>query len=938
MLQIVRIQKLHTRSCLLRKFQKLKKPTEINIQSAAALPLSKDDISTINKMFMERTNGLEPEFEIKQLSEIRKEFNTRYIARYLEPSRKWYQYEWMDKNKPKHFTNTLINDRKHNNIDLNQFQEFTPINLMKNTLAIGDMVILSNNQTELSMCVALPESTKDPRYTFISIKGEMIFKSKKSVILRIPYNLPENVSRLVKRESLHGFTPIGELKNSKDETFIIPLLAKQLFTSPLASEITQLAWNKLPIIVKKLKLLHRYLNNSYGPKQIPFFQLCQMVEQLDLDKACNEKESISYITDLINCISQKPINSVNSTILLATYWAIQEQQGFNLWGKIHTSSALLTPISVTILPLKSKHYYYSQILSQMREKNYSEINQFVSLVNNENFEEVKTKFSHYLDLLRDYAAGNFHNNPQVIALISNMFRKIGKYKNSDISKDICQELIETINGSEDLVNPFHYNQDLNLPISSTLARNNQILYDIVNPTEISSKSDGQNNKRKDFSDLRVYCIDSKDAHEIDDGVSIKVLGDNKCRIYIHVADPASLFPESHNENVTNVINDEVLKVAFEKSFTSYLPDNVEPMFPQSFSKFSDLGKDGIKSKTITLSVEVSLNTITSKLDLLENTFEIDLGYVSNFPKATYNDVDKILDGSKSTTIEIQNDLVKLHEIAAILRRNRIHNDDAVIFGEGFNKGLVKLTKSDKKSNSSISFYDQSETPSSILVSEFMILANTLCGGYFKKNRIPGIFRCYNHLAMSPLAEREYKALRSKIKRGHFQTLQDIARLSSFLNSSFYSGVPLNHAMIGAEQYLTVTSPLRRFPDLVNHLQLHRYLSNKKLLFSQDRIDTMIWHIQSRADILKSSARSVNTYWTLKHLADEIKQDMKKTFDVIVLSVPAEGTVNCILTDYSFSRGVLKLKKDKKFPLIGDTIKNCKIVKILPIEGELMLEE
>ncbi|KAG0671157.1 hypothetical protein C6P45_001170 [Maudiozyma exigua] len=932
LLRFIRIRSLHSSTTICRGKSAYKKGSTLtNNNIPKPKTLTANEIKNINKQFLERTNGLEPEFEIKELVDIQEEYKERYLERYIEPSRKWYQYEWTNESKPKLFSSLYINGRKELDPTLfpKQTTSFQVTDLMKNTLTIGDMVLLGNATSNLAMCVALPESTADPRYTFISIDGELIFEDKYAVSLRIPYALPEEVHRLVKRESKHTYEPIGKVKNSRDETFMTPLLANQLITNALPSRISSEAWDKLPIVVKKLKLLHRHLNEPRGAIQISFVQLCQMVDSINLDHI--EPEEIKLI---IKHVTDNPSDTVNNATFLAVYLGIKEQQIYNLWGKIYRNSALLSPMSVTVLPLKSQHFYYSEIINQMRQKNFKEVNKFISFFNNNEYSRIEKELPHYLNLLRDYAAGNFQNNPQIVAFISKIFRKIGKYKDSDISRDISQELLETIQPQEKSINPLHYNNDLALPISSHLAKDRKLVYDIVEP----SISDNHSDIRKDYTDLPVYCIDSEDAHEIDDGISIRKLGSEKFEILVHIADPASFFPECHDETIENDIKDEILGIAYDKSFTSYLPDNVDPMLPKSFSKAADLGIDGRKSKTITFSCHIIFNKNEHRLEVLKETFNVSLSYASKFPKATYKDIDNVLSRIKDATPEMLEDVTTLYAISESLRKYRIHKHNAIIFGSGFNKGLPKLMpdKSDE-TKFEIKLEDQKETSSTILVSEFMILANSLCGEYFKKNGIPGVFRCYSNLELSIRANNQYHLINDKVKRGRFPGLRDLSRVASFLNSSFYSAIPMAHAMIGASQYLTVTSPLRRLPDLINHLQLHRHLSGKNPLFTQDKIKDMIWKMQSRADITKTIAHSVNTYWTLKHLRQILNAEKNKTFDVCVLSVPIDGTVKCVMKDYSFSRGTLKLNKDSIPPVIGDTIEGCKITNILPIEGILTFE-
>ena len=916
-----------------------------------SVPLSATDISEINKQFLERTSGLEPEFEIKQLEEIREEYNERYSQRYLKPSRKWYLYDWENPSKSPVFQAGYINGQFPVSMDTqpSQCYNFAPSHLNENTLTVGDLVLLQSDPTQLVMCVCLPDSRADPRYTFVSRNGELIFHMKHQVKLRIPYDLPDNVVQLIEREALHGYTPIGKVKNNREETYIIPLLAKQLFSNSLLAKINNNAWEQIPLVVKKLKVIHRVISNPSGPIQFSYVQLCQIVEHLDLSRVMKLKATqetnlpstsvVEYINTLVESIGQQNTDRVESATYVATYFALQEQQEYSLWGKIHSNAALLSPISVTVLPLKSQHYYYSQILSQMRRKDHKEVDAFVRLFNESNFDSIKKEYGHYLNLLTDYAAGNFHNNPQVVALVSHIFRKIGKYKDSDITKDICFELIKTVNADLGSANVLHYNKDLNLPIASDLAKDRKRLYDIVEPSDqISEGIVHHDALRREFLDHTVYCIDSADAHEIDDGISIKKTGNGKYTIFVHIADPASMFEESHDQNIENEFQNEVLQAALEKSFTSYLPDNVDPMLPKAFSKAADLGLDGEKRRTITFSVDVLLNSDHTQFRILPDTFDVCLSYTKNFPSVTYDDVDQILSKKVKADKKMTDDLQSLFNIAVKLRQDRVTYENAIVFGEGFNDGLPQLTPNPKgKEEYDISFKDNTETSSTILVSEMMILANTLCGLFFTEKGIPGVFRCYSHLTMSKYSGREFKSLQDKVKKGSYPSPKDISQFSSFLNSSFYSSTPSRHAMVGAPEYLTVTSPLRRFPDLVNHLQLHRYLAKKKLLFSQSKVTSMIWRFQSRADIIKSTSRLVNKYWTLNYLIKNLKNNPDQRFDVVVNSVPVNGTVRCTINGYSFSTGTLKFKKGEAPPGIGDIVHNCKITNILPIEGVLDLE-
>ncbi|KAH9201473.1 hypothetical protein LQ764DRAFT_233271 [Zygosaccharomyces rouxii] len=899
-------------------------------------PLSQEDIDRINYMFLSRTKDLEPGVEVKDLNRIKQEFYSRYGARYLNPCNSWFQRSEQNI-LGKSFSRSLINaDPEALGIKNKRFLKFDPKELMSRPLQIGDLVLLKHQSPQLCMCIDVPSSTRDPRYTFTTVDGTIIFSTRNKVLMRIPHHLP-NVPLLMK-EMKHGFEPVGCVKNTTTETFILPIVPRQQITSPISHQISKRAWEEMPFTLKKLELLHRHLQDARGPWQVPFMNLVSMVEKLDMQLASASNTGAAYVEDLIRTCTFEPQAKLDSAIFLSVYCAIENQQQSHLWGNIHSSRALLSPVSVTVMPLRSQHLYHRSVLQNLKVRNYEAVSKFARLVDTGKYNEAIMEYPEIVKLLQDYAAGNFYNDATAISVVSKIFRKIQRFQEEDITRDICHQLLKELDSSQTTRNPLHYNLDLGLPSSSLRSSSEQDIYNLAHPVTFEGQD---KNLRHDFGDMKVYCIDSETAHEIDDGVSIESHSDVKRTLHIHIADPASFFREC--QEGTHGIESEILQIALNKSFTTYLPDLMSPMLPGSYSKAADLGKQGQKAKTITFSVDGSWIK-NGQFQLQPESFRIKLGLVSNFPQVTYNTVDSMLaqasevkNGSANLTDD-QRNLKELYAISQNLRANRINTQQAVVFGSEFNKGQVALSPDENGVLQKVSFKDQLETPSSVLVSEMMILANTLSGQFFKDNNLPGVFRCYQPLALGPQAQNEYELLKSKIKEGKSLTFKDICMISTILNSSFYSSDGYRHEMIGAPHYLTVTSPLRRFPDMINHLQIHRLLKGLPLCFNKDDVDRFVWHIQSRDSILKDASRCSNTYWTLKYLKQLVENDKNKKFSVMINSVPQVGFVRCVLPDYSSARATLKLKPNEiSHPVIGDIIENCRITKIDALEGLLEME-
>ncbi|SCU97208.1 LADA_0H05072g1_1 [Lachancea dasiensis] len=918
---------------------------------------SLDDPNTVSqaaKLLYRRAGQLEPAVEIKRPSEIQSGLNERYYNSYLIPSREWCKHNEINWASMKDCLNMDLRalSTKHQKnlehyIDSNLFDKCNSTflidikKLRENSLNVGDVVLLRSDPSQLCMCVEVPTDIMNPSYTFATVDGHVKFASRNSVLLRMPSFHSKPVNYLVREEIPYLDTPVGTVKDNPNQTFILPVLARLLYSSYIPFEITRAAWNRMATVTKKLELLHRFLQKSDGPWQISYIKLCELVALLDLQK-CRSTSTVTYLNELMATVGVSPLQGVSENLsnlkppqyldsanFLATYWALVQQQEHYLWGEIHLHRAMLTPISVTVLPLRSRHLYYDSLVRKLKKNDYAIFTRFAHHFNAGNTREALDTCPDIYRMLMDFAAGNFQKNGIIITTISKLFRKLDDYKYSDITRDLSHELIQRLRSPLD-GNPLLANDGLALTSVSGEKTIEDKIYDFALPL---GSQDVTN--RHNFQDMRVYCIDSADAHEIDDGISIEFKGTNRYALHVHIADPVSLFGNTFDKCVAN----EVWKVALARSFTCYLPDYVKPMLPSTYSKAGDLGKDGSETKTLSFSIDVECED--DHLQLLEDTFQIRLGTVKRFPRVTYDSVDKLLASKVDSTNEEFVELSAIYKVATLLRRKRVEDGGAIVFGDGFNKGLVKIKDTgtmERGGSPAIEFEDQKVTPSTLMVSELMILANTMTGNYFATHGIPGVFRSYKELALKGKAFEGYEQLRSLTRSHDLPSVKDIAKLSSLLNSSFYTGHASNHDMIGAPAYLTVTSPLRRFPDLINHLQLHAHLKQWPQNFSQYAIDEMLWHIQSRDVILKKAAQHSATCWTLKYLKSQQHRRPGVRYSVMITSVPQMGLVRCVLPDLSAARGVLKLRPEiaSKWS-IGDVVHNCKITKLDCLDGVMELE-
>ena len=134
--------------------------------------------------------------------------------------------------------------------------------------------------------------------------------------IRIPYQVPKGIQGLILKELQHEFSPIGTLKSNTKDTFILPYLARNLLSRTGLSDINKAASYQRPIVMKKLELLHRYLQNDKGPTSIPFTHLINLVNKLDLSQALHLQAGNDYIINLIKEANDPP-SIMNASLTLS---------------------------------------------------------------------------------------------------------------------------------------------------------------------------------------------------------------------------------------------------------------------------------------------------------------------------------------------------------------------------------------------------------------------------------------------------------------------------------------------------------------------------------------------------------------------------------------------------------------------------------------------
>jgi exoribonuclease-2 len=344
---------------------------------------------------------------------------------------------------------------------------------------------------------------------------------------------------------------------------------------------------------------------------------------------------------------------------------------------------------------------------------------------------------------------------------------------------------------------------------------------------LKNPPEDKESNRLDLTHLKIYTIDDESTEEIDDGLSLEFLGENQSpRIWVHIADPTRLVSPG----------DELDLEARRRSTSLYLPTGMISMFP---TELATGPMSLVQSKVCpALSFAITLTDSGAVLD-----YNIYPTWVKPTYRLTYEDVDEMLE----LGITAESEIVELFNWAKLRRKWRRSQGSISI---QMPEALIKV-----KSDEEITIDLLDESNSRALVAEMMILAGEVAGRYGQDHNIPVPFRGQPQPELPP--EEELIQLPPGPVR--------FCALRRCMPRSEISINPCRHASLGLDTYTQVTSPIRRYTDLLTHFQLKAHLRGDPLPFSGDELQEILYGVANSSYEAVLVERQTNRYWGLEYL-------------------------------------------------------------------------
>ncbi len=403
--------------------------------------------------------------------------------------------------------------------------------------------------------------------------------------------------------------------------------------------------------------------------------------------------------------------------------------------------------------------------------------------------------------------------------------------------------------------------------------------EIGEPTAEELLTDG----RRDLRHLDLFTIDGPRTRDFDDALHLEKK-DGNYHVGIHIADVSQYVRPG----------DPLFKDAQRRGTSLYFADNMVPMLPPALSEnvcSLIAGKDrAAVSFLVTLSPEGEV------ID-----YKIVSSVVQVKKKLTYDEVDGLVEGDELYRT--------LFDLTIKLQERRVEAGALILPVPDVNISVA----SDGDVSVKLSPVD---TPGRSLVAECMVLANSLAAQYLADRETPGLFR-----GQDPP--------RKHLLKGVTANFYLIYRQRKFLSRGKLTINAQPHSGVGVMQYTTLTSPIRRFLDLLMQQQLISMLKHQGGAFFDWQLEEFsgaILSLQTRANMVSQKR---HRYWLLKYLEQRVGQRL----EAMVLDRGPKKVI-VVLSDILLESELPANQGVSAEP--GETIR-VKIAKASPLDDVLRLE-
>lgn len=464
-----------------------------------------------------------------------------------------------------------------------------------------------------------------------------------------------------------------------------------------------------------------------------------------------------------------------------------------------------------------------------------------------------------------------------------------------------------------------------LPYQFSKETKKESLYvkDTVNEIELEG--------RKDFRNLFTVTIDGRDSKDFDDAISIEKNGENY-DLYVHIADVAHYVKKG-----TAIDND-----AYERGNSTYLFNIVIPMLPEVLSN----GICSLNPNEDRLAISLKM-TINDKGKVIDNEFSESV--INSDHRLVYDDVNAFLDKNDENVYEdelIKEKLRIFDELRDILNTMR-EKRGSIDFN--FSESQIDVAEDGRVLN--ISNFERGS--GNKMIEEFMLAANETVASLFaymdfpfiyrihekpKEEKIEGFKKALNTMGYNirgnDLHPKDFQQILEEVEGKDVESVINILMLRT-MQKAKYSEHRDMHFGLSTSFYTHFTSPIRRYPDLIVHRLVKKFIHNKLTSLNQTSLEKTITnnadHLSMTERRSEDCERDVEDLLKCKYMTRFIGDEFYGNISAITefgIFIELDNTVEGLFM-YKFSNDRYEYLEDKMkafntdekiFYSIGDRVK------------------
>ena len=373
--------------------------------------------------------------------------------------------------------------------------------------------------------------------------------------------------------------------------------------------------------------------------------------------------------------------------------------------------------------------------------------------------------------------------------------------------------------------------------------------------------------RRDMRQVTTFTIDPRDAKDFDDALSLRRLPDGNLEVGVHIADV------THYVRPDTIIDRE----AQQRATSVYLVDRVVPMLPERLcNEICSLRPDEDK---LTFSVIFTMDDNARIIDS-----QICRTVTRSNRRFTYEEAQEVIETGHG---DYADEILTLDRLAKILRDRRFENGSV-----DFDRCEVRFEIDEH--GHPISVYFTESKDANKLIEEFMLLANrtvaTAIGKpasrkkpkafVYRVHDVPDVSKLSDLAALSRTFGYKVKTNGSarEVNRSLNKMLADVKGhgeenlLSTLairsMAKAIYTTHNIGHYGLGFDFYTHFTSPIRRFPDMMVHRLLDRYLNGGRSV-NAEKLEDLCNHSSAMEQLAANAERASIKYKQVEYMADHL---------------------------------------------------------------------